>query len=120
MRTFQFHPIVLAALVVSPALATFVVQCTSRLVDDRLDPIVNPGQISDHVHVIAGGSGFSDTMNYDMARASSCGTCNIKQDLSNYWTPKLYYQAQNGSLISVPIDGDDSLGNMGGMAIYYL
>jgi hypothetical protein len=81
---------------------------------------VNPGEISDHVHVIAGGNAFGPTMTYEDARSSSCTTCNIKQDLSNYWTPKLYYQAQNGSLASVPIDGDDSQGNQGGMAIYYL
>jgi hypothetical protein len=109
-----------ATLVASPALATFVVQCTSRLVDERVDPLVYPGQISDHVHAIAGGNGFDITMDYDKARASSCSTCNIKEDLSNYWTPKLYFQAQNGSFTPVPIDGDDSVGNMGGMAIYYL
>jgi hypothetical protein len=113
------HLKLLLTLFSSPALSTFVVQCTSRLTDDRLDPIVNPNEISDHVHVIAGGSSFGPSMNYDAARAASCTSCNIKADLSNYWTPKMYYQAQNGSMIAVPIDGD-SAGNLGGMAIYYL
>jgi hypothetical protein len=112
--------LLVAAIVARPAFATFVVQCTSRLTDDRLDPVVNPGEISDHVHVIAGGNGFDVTMDYDKARASACGSCNIAEDLSNYWTPKMYYQGENGSFTSVPINGDDSLGNMGGMAIYYL
>jgi hypothetical protein len=39
--------------------------------------------------------------------------------VSNYWSPKLYFQAQNGSFIDVPIIGDTSGGNLGGMAIYY-
>ncbi|KAF2427828.1 WSC-domain-containing protein [Tothia fuscella] len=116
----RLNPVLYTFLTAPPSFATFVVQCTSRLTDDRLDPIVFPDQISDHVHVIAGGSGFGPSMTYNDARSSACTTCNIKQDLSNYWTPKLYYQAQNGTLISVPIDGDDSVGNMGGMAIYYL
>jgi hypothetical protein len=111
MRILHFS---LAALSVNPSLATFVVQCTSRLIEERADPLVEPGQVSNHVHVIAGGNGFDFNITYDQARASTCSTCDIKEDLSNYWTPKLYYQAQNGSFISVPIDGDDSQGNMGG------
>ena len=114
------HVFGIAAIWAYGAAGTFVVQCTSRLIDERVDPLVNPGIISPHVHVIAGGNGFDFTLDYDTARASSCSTCNIKEDLSNYWTPKMYYKAQNGSFISVPIDGDDSEGNMGGMAIYYL
>ncbi|KAF5876269.1 putative wsc domain protein [Botrytis fragariae] len=105
----------------SPASTTFVIQCYSRLVDERVDPVVSPGILpASHVHAIAGGSGFSANMTYADARAAKCGTCNVKEDLSNYWTPKLYYKAQNGSFISVPINGDDGYGNLGGMAIYYL
>ncbi|KAG4027427.1 hypothetical protein MFRU_030g00630 [Monilinia fructicola] len=105
----------------SPASTTFVIQCYSRLVDERVDPVASPGLVpASHVHAIAGGSGFRANMTYADARASSCGTCNVKEDLSNYWTPKLYYKAQNGRFISVPIEGDDGYGNLGGMAIYYL
>ena len=43
----------------------------------------------------------------------------IPADLSNYWTPKLYFKAENGSFIDVPIVGDTDGGQMGGMAIYY-
>ncbi|KAF1991758.1 WSC-domain-containing protein [Aulographum hederae CBS 113979] len=110
----------LMALTAAPASATFVIQCYSRLYDERADPVVNPNYLpSPHVHAIAGGSGFKTTMTYEDARASKCGTCNVKEDLSNYWTPKLYYHAEDGSFESVPIDGDAG-GNMGGMAIYYL
>ncbi|PQE28913.1 wsc domain-containing protein [Rutstroemia sp. NJR-2017a BBW] len=98
----------LTAALIFPTTSTFVIQCYSRLVDERIDPVVSPGVIpASHVHAIAGGSGFSDNMTYADARASKCGTCNVKEDLSNYWTPKLYYKAQNGSFVSVPINGDD-------------
>lgn len=40
-------------------------------------------------------------------------------DLSNYWTPKLYFKAENGSFLDVPIVGDTDGGQMGGMAVYY-
>ena len=112
--------LVLVASFAALSSATWVVQCYSRLYDQRMDPIVNPDQVSPHVHVIAGGNGFGFTMDFQQARSSKCSTCNIREDLSNYWTPKLYYHAQNGSFISVPIEGDQANGNVGGMAIYYL
>ena len=118
--TMKSSILALAASLSTPALGTFVVQCYSRLIDERADPVVSPGVASGHVHTIAGGSGFNFTMNYKQAKASQCSTCNIYSDLSNYWTPKLYFHAQNGSFLSVPIIGDNDGGNMGGMAIYYL
>ncbi|ORY12630.1 hypothetical protein BCR34DRAFT_587097 [Clohesyomyces aquaticus] len=110
----------LVASLAVPASSTFVVQCYSRLFDQRADPVVDPGAASGHVHTISGGNGFNFSMTYAQARASQCSTCNIKQDLSNYWSPKLYFRAQNGSFLSVPIIGDNDGGNLGGMAIYYL
>jgi hypothetical protein len=105
--------------VVNPAMAFWRMPCPGRLVDERADPIISPGQVSGHAHTIVGGNGFGFTMDYDQARSSECSSCPIKQDLSNYWTPKLYYHAQNGSLISVPQAGDGN-GNQGGMTVYYL
>ncbi|KAF2108326.1 hypothetical protein BDV96DRAFT_652894 [Lophiotrema nucula] len=109
----------LAAALVAPAESFFVVQCYSRLFDQRADPVVSPGIAAGHVHTISGGNGFNVTMDFAKARSSKCSTCNIKQDLSNYWNPKLYFKAQNGSFLSVPIIGDQG-GDLGGMAIYYL
>lgn len=110
----------LVASLAAPVSGTFVIQCYSRLFDERADPVVDPGKASNHVHAIVGGNGFNFTMNYDQARASKCSTCNVKEDLSNYWTPKMYFHAKNGSFINVPINGDTPGGNMGGQAIYYL
>jgi hypothetical protein len=87
--------------------------------DARLDPIVNPGHISPHVHVITGGNAFAGDMDFGMARNSTCSSCNIVEDMSNYWTPKMYFKAKNGSFIEVHISGDQPWGFKGGMAIYY-
>lgn len=72
-----------------PAQATFVVRCGSRLYDQRSDPIAQPGRVSHHVHVLCGGNGFNFTMDFNDARQSVCSSCNIKQDMSAYWTPKV-------------------------------
>lgn len=51
-------------------------------------------------------------MDYDQARRSTCSTCSVKEDLSNYWIPTLFYKAQNGSFYPVE--------QSGGALIYYL
>jgi hypothetical protein len=58
-------------------------------------------------------------MTYADARGGACSSCPIKQDMSNYWTPKLYYQSENGTFIDVPQAGDGQ-GVYGGMTVYYL
>jgi hypothetical protein len=58
-------------------------------------------------------------MTYADARGGACSSCPIKQDMSNYWTPKLYYQSENGTFIDVPQAGDGQ-GVFGGMTVYYL
>ncbi|KAH8722679.1 hypothetical protein GQ44DRAFT_657897, partial [Phaeosphaeriaceae sp. PMI808] len=56
------------------AKAFFRMSCPGRLVRERIDPIVNPGKVADHVHTISGGSGFSATMTFQDARASKCSS----------------------------------------------
>ncbi|KAF5546161.1 WSC domain-containing protein [Fusarium phyllophilum] len=51
-------------------------------------------------------------MDFDTARASTCTTCKAREDLSNYWTPNLYYRAPDGTFEDVP--------QTGGMLVYYL
>lgn len=109
----------LLAFLISPTTAFWRMPCPGRLVDERADPLVSPGVVSGHVHSIAGGSGFSFNMTYEDARASSCSSCPIKADLSNYWVPHLYYRAENGTFIDVPVSGDGD-GNLGGITVYYL
>lgn len=109
----------LAAALAAPAAAFFRMPCPGRIVTERADPIVSPGQVSGHVHTISGGNGFKFEMDYADARSSSCSSCPIKADLSNYWTPSLYYQHQNGSFENVHQSGDGT-GIYGGMTVYYL
>lgn len=92
--------------------------CPSRLIDERADPIVAPSVISPHVHTIAGGNAFGMLLPYNQTQKSTCSSCQIKQDLSNYWTPQLYFAADNGTFIAVPHSGDQ-WGQLGGMTVYY-
>ncbi|KAG9677168.1 WSC-domain-containing protein, partial [Aureobasidium melanogenum] len=109
----------LAAALAAPAAAFFRMPCPGRIVTERADPIISPGQVSGHTHTISGGNGFKFDMDYADARSSDCSSCPIKADLSNYWTPLLYFQHQNGTFESVHQSGDGQ-GVYGGMTVYYL
>ncbi|ODQ56240.1 WSC-domain-containing protein [Saitoella complicata NRRL Y-17804] len=100
------------ALNVAPALAFFRLICNAPLVVERADPIVSPGKISGHVHTIHGGSNFGLTTSYEELRASDCTSCMVQEDMSNYWTPSLYWQNEDGTFQDVP--------QVGGMTAYYL
>lgn len=84
----------------------------SPIVVERADPIISPGRVSGHVHTIMGGNGFGFNMTYADTQKSTCSSCMVTQDFSNYWVPKLYYMAQNGTFVDV--------GQVGGVTVYYL
>ncbi|KAI9742159.1 MAG: hypothetical protein M1818_004059 [Claussenomyces sp. TS43310] len=71
-----------------------------------------PGRPSDHLHTIMGGNGFGFEMSYNDTQASTCSSCTVTKDFSNYWVPTLFYHAENGSFINVEQGG--------GALIYYL
>lgn len=79
----------------------------AQIVIDRIDPLVNPGQIpSPHIHQIVGGNAFNVTMpTDDVAKHATCTTCSFADDFSNYWTANLYFRARNGSYKRVPQGG---------------
>ncbi|KAF2835437.1 WSC domain-containing protein [Patellaria atrata CBS 101060] len=108
-----------AASLLVPVTAFFRMGCPGSIVRERADPIVSPGKASGHVHTISGGSGFGFEMSYEDAINSACTSCSIKEDLSNYWVPSLYFHAKNGSFINVPQSGDGT-GHEAGILIYYL
>lgn len=58
----------------------------------RMDPIISPGTASGHVHAIQGGSNFALSMSDTVLLTSNCTSSLVKNDLSNYWTPALYFQ----------------------------
>ncbi|KIW13478.1 hypothetical protein PV08_08666 [Exophiala spinifera] len=77
----------------------------------RIDPIISPGKVSGHTHVLSGAINIDTTSTFDSLSRASCTTCSVQKDLSAYWTPLLYYQYKNGSFINVP---------NGGTVVYYL
>ncbi|KAF2156578.1 hypothetical protein K461DRAFT_308871 [Myriangium duriaei CBS 260.36] len=103
----------------APSHAYWRMQCPGRLLEARMDPIVTPGGIASHAHTISGGSAFNYEMTYEDTQNAACSSCPIKQDLSNYWVPTLYYQHKDGSFESVSqvLDGE---GVQGGQVVYYL
>jgi hypothetical protein len=100
-----------------------------QLTIDRIDPLVNPGQLpSAHMHQIVGGNSFNATMTpgvMDPSTASTCTTCTYSEDFSNYWTANIYFRSRNGTFKRVPQFpnlgvnlGGGSLS--GGATIYYI
>lgn len=68
----------------------------------RMDPLMNPGTIGDHVHSIKGGSAFSTTSTSSDLLKSKCASCSVGQDMSAYWTPALYFVGDDGTTEVVP------------------
>jgi len=98
----------------------------STLTIQRLDPVVQPGMApSSHVHHIVGGNAFNATMNGDIGTKATCTTCQMVDDLSNYWTAHLYFKhPTNGSYHRVPVVPVQPLlggsnGAQGGLTVYY-
>ncbi|TRX97068.1 hypothetical protein FHL15_001862 [Xylaria flabelliformis] len=86
--------------------------CSSPVVVERADPIMEPNVVSQHVHTVMGSNAFNFTMNYEDTQLATCSSCKAVEDLSSYWVPNLYYHAENGSFIPVK--------QVGGALIYYL
>jgi hypothetical protein len=112
----------LAAL--APSLTTALLRFScSQLVIERLDPLVNPGQLqSPHLHQIIGGNAFNATMDPSVSPAdqATCTTCTFSEDFSNYWTAVLFFRARNGTFKRVPIKGNAGFeSSQGGMTVYY-
>ncbi|KAG7392608.1 Prostaglandin reductase 3 [Phytophthora pseudosyringae] len=85
------------ATVIPAAQGMFRFDCFNNLVVDRVDPIVNPGEASGHVHAISGGNGFSKNADGAAMKASTCTSCPIGADLSAYWVPQMYVKFKNGT-----------------------
>lgn len=106
-----------------PAFPMMRFEC-SKLVIDRLDPLVSPGSIpSPHLHQIVGGNSFNASMDpttHDLPTMSTCTSCTFSEDFSNYWTAVLYFRAQNGTYKRVPQFVSEGLKGDGGITVYYI
>ncbi len=114
----------LALALIAPVQAGLRFPC-SQLTMQRLDPAVQPGSNpSGHVHHIVGGNAFNVTMTGDVGERATCTTCQMSEDLSNYWTAHLYFKHPNGSYHHVmpapvqPLLGGSN-GASGGLTVYY-
>ncbi|KAL7625340.1 hypothetical protein AAE478_004556 [Parahypoxylon ruwenzoriense] len=88
-------------------------ECHGRTGLARIDPIMDAGVVSPHIHTVHGSSGFSLSATYSDLMGGSCTSCAVKQDKSAYWTPALYFQdAETQEFEIVP--------QVGGMLAYYL
>lgn len=65
------------------------------LTEGMVDPIVDPGKESSHYHLINGGNKFGKTVKGNQLLESTCTNAKIKNDLSNYWVPALFFQDPN-------------------------
>lgn len=72
--------------------------CRGRAGAARMDPMMDPGEPSYHVHAVHGSSGFSLTADGDDLLDGDCTSCMVKQDKSAYWFPALYFQHANGTM----------------------
>ncbi|KAI8841768.1 hypothetical protein BC829DRAFT_420465 [Chytridium lagenaria] len=80
-------------------------QTCSVVIDNaRIDPLVSPGKFSSHSHTVAGASKFHFNSTGSDIQTSSCTTCSITVDKSNYWYPSLYYVQDDGNFRYVPAD----------------
>ncbi|KAL8781079.1 MAG: hypothetical protein Q9203_001263 [Teloschistes exilis] len=77
-------------------------ECDGSVGVARIDPLMDFGGVSDHVHVIKGGSAFTPTSTGDDLLKSKCQSCGVGQDKSAYWAPPLYHQADDGTFTLVP------------------
>ncbi|KAF5347837.1 hypothetical protein D9758_013820 [Tetrapyrgos nigripes] len=93
---------------INTASAWFRLPCTDPLVQERIDPIISPGKIpSQHVHTVHGASNFAANSTFDTLRASKCTSCQVSQDLSNYWFPKLYFRDPKTKMFEAVSNGGE-------------
>ena len=56
-----------------------------------LDPIVSPGKVSAHGHLLAGSQGLSLNATYGALVAAPDTSCAVEQDRSGYWYVSLLF-----------------------------
>ena len=83
----------------------FTVNC-QPLTIQRGDPIIFPGQISPHVHIVTGGTAFALRQSNEEAVAAKATTCDKVLDNSNYWQPQMYHERKDGKFELVKMQGN--------------
>jgi Domain of unknown function (DUF1996) len=97
-----------AALLAPSVIAFWRLPCAKPVLNARVDPIIDPGGPSGHLHTIMGSNGkraarvtkeksHADLMllaigystTFGDLRSCQCSTCQVKDDKSAYWIPQL-------------------------------
>ncbi|KAJ5926718.1 hypothetical protein N7516_008491 [Penicillium verrucosum] len=114
MQDIRLTAIAMACLALFPSYtsAFWRLPCRGRSGLARLDPIVEPDEVSGHVHAVHGGGSFGMSSDPASLLKSDCTSCAVTQDKSAYWAPALYFMHANGSAQVVE--------EVGGMLAYYL
>ncbi|EKM48448.1 uncharacterized protein PHACADRAFT_73347, partial [Phanerochaete carnosa HHB-10118-sp] len=69
---------------------------------ERIDPIVNAGMVSSHLHAFMGASNVDQNANYDQNRNAQCTSVPFQDvDKSSYWAPPMLYQDQTTKTFTV-------------------
>ncbi|KAI1391395.1 uncharacterized protein F4822DRAFT_184620 [Hypoxylon trugodes] len=112
MATKSFSALLLLSAIANVS-AFWRMECRGRTGLARIDPIMDAGSISPHIHTVHGSSGFSLSATFSELNGGSCTSCAVKQDMSAYWTPALYFQDSETKEF-------DIVPQIGGMLAYYL
>ncbi|KAK3387959.1 hypothetical protein B0H63DRAFT_431940 [Podospora didyma] len=74
-----------------------------HIAHERVDPIVQPGVVSGHLHDVVGASTFG--VNFDPAvwAKSNCSSMQVQENKSNYWMPSLMARNDNGTFSAIPL-----------------
>jgi hypothetical protein len=61
------------------------------------------------------------TKGHDLAKQSTCTSCEFTEDTSNYWTATVFFRAKNGTYHRVPQRAQQGIETTnGGMMVYYM
>ncbi|KAM0275912.1 hypothetical protein ACHAQH_007299 [Verticillium albo-atrum] len=69
----------------------------------RIDPIVTPGGVAQHVHGAVGGNNFAKDSTGETLAKSECTSAKALQDKSAYWFPWLYFHDEGKDTFE-PVD----------------
>jgi hypothetical protein len=77
----MFAKLAATAALLVPTHAYWILSHDHALNYQRLDPIVNPGVVSPHMHTVIGSDAFAPTVDYEQMRTrSTCTTAPVQDD----------------------------------------
>jgi hypothetical protein len=83
------------------AATRIVLHTLKPLVVARIDPLVAPGNISQHTHIVVGGINFNNVYDPTYLRESQCTNLPVQDDKSNYWAGLIYRVQANGTYVGM-------------------